>query len=206
MDITYLAETCFRLRSKERTVLVGPTAAVMTQEADLGLLAHPGMEVPPKLRLTYPALDAPGEFEYGGVLLYSFGNFIGEAGPNAERNLIWLVEMDGVTVCHLGLLAHTLSASEIDALGSPDVLLVPVGAKASLKADQVADLIGHFDGLRYVVPYTPEASDEAALKRAANKIGSDLDMPVDDLKPKLSLNRSSSSSGSASFVVLEPKK
>ncbi len=206
MDITYIAETCFRIRTRDGSVLVAPTPGVMTQDADTALLHIPDGEVPSKIRVKRTLL-APGEYEYDGILLHGHGSYIDQLGDNTARNLIWVVAAEGVVVCHLGLLGHALTPEETEAFGVIDVLLVPVGAKTALKGDQVADLIGMLEP-KICVPYTPEGSDEAAVRKAVGKIASELGVAVGDFKPKISVTRSNmNASGSeVAFVLLEPKR
>lgn len=205
MDVTYLAETCLKLRGREGSVLLAPTPAVMTQEADLALLCEPNGDVPPRLRVGH-ALSAPGEFEFGGILATAFGTYTEAPGPRAERNLIWVVEIDGIRTCHLGRLGHALSKDEIDLLGTVHVLMVPVGFRSSLKPDQVNDMISEFDP-HYVIPYTHDAVDATGIRRAAGKMMSELGLKDDELRPKLAVNRSALGSGSgANVVLLEPRK
>lgn len=207
MDITYIAETCFRARGKEGTVLISPTDAVMTQEADIALLSVPGSEEPSRLRLKRPALAAPGEFEYGGVLLNAYGTYQDHTGKDAARNLIWVITLEDMVICHLGLLGHALSKEEADVIGPIDILMFPVGAKLALKGDQLATIIGELDP-HLCIPYTPESADDNVLKKATMKLADDVGIPVGEFKQRLSINRSGlgADSASASFVLLEPKK
>jgi L-ascorbate metabolism protein UlaG (beta-lactamase superfamily) len=49
--------------------------------------------------------------------------------------------VDGITLCFLGDLGHILSKDQIKAIGSVDILLVPVGGTYTLDADMAAQLI-----------------------------------------------------------------
>ena len=56
-------------------------------------------------------------------------------GEKRGRNLISVIEMDGVRVCHLGDLGHFPDESLIKAIGRVDVLLIPVGGFFTIDAD-----------------------------------------------------------------------
>jgi L-ascorbate metabolism protein UlaG (beta-lactamase superfamily) len=46
-----------------------------------------------------------------------------ERGPN----VVFVIEVDGIRVCHLGDLGHKLSEEDLASIGKVDVLLMPVG-------------------------------------------------------------------------------
>lgn len=184
-------------------MLFAPTEAAMTQDADLALISTPDEGAPERIRATH-VVDRPGEFEFGGVLASAHRSYVNEPGPKSERNLIWAVELERIVVCHLGHLGHALSAEEIDEIGTIDVLMVPVGNKSALKPDAVAQVVAAV-GPSVVLPYTSDGADANAIRKASAKLASELDLPMGDLKPKLSLTRSALGTG-LQFVVLEPKK
>jgi L-ascorbate metabolism protein UlaG (beta-lactamase superfamily) len=51
-------------------------------------------------------------------------------------------DFDGLTVCHLGDLGHTLSQRDVEMLDEVNVLLVPVGGRSTLGAARAAEVIG----------------------------------------------------------------
>ena len=55
-------------------------------------------------------------------------------------NTVFVFEVDGVTVCHLGDLGHQLSAEQVAELGRIDILLVPVGGFYTIDADAATQL------------------------------------------------------------------
>lgn len=59
-----------------------------------------------------------------------------DSSRGAERgaNIVRVIEADGISICHLGDLGHTLSPEDATALGGLDVLLVPVGGTFTVDA------------------------------------------------------------------------
>jgi len=55
-------------------------------------------------------------------------------GSKRGSNTIICFKVDGVNVCHLGDLGHTLSEKDIADLGEVDVLLIPVGGYFTIDA------------------------------------------------------------------------
>lgn len=62
-------------------------------------------------------------------------------GSERGRNAIFVVEMGGLRLVHLGDLGHTLSQEQIDAIGPVDVLLVPVGGHFTIDAAGATEVV-----------------------------------------------------------------
>jgi L-ascorbate metabolism protein UlaG (beta-lactamase superfamily) len=72
-------------------------------------------------------------------------------GQDRGRNNIYVMEVDGVKVGHLGDLGHELSEDEVKALGKVDVLLAPVGGYYTIgpeEAKKTAEALG----ARVIIP------------------------------------------------------
>ena len=50
-----------------------------------------------------------------------------ESGMARGRNTAFLIEVDGLRICHLGDLGHELSDRQVQAIGQVDILMIPVG-------------------------------------------------------------------------------
>jgi L-ascorbate metabolism protein UlaG (beta-lactamase superfamily) len=72
-------------------------------------------------------------------------------GKQRGPNTIFCFTMDGVRVCHAGDLGHMLSEAEVSAIGSVDVLLLPVGGFYTLDAKAASAVTGQIKP-RAVVP------------------------------------------------------
>lgn len=64
-----------------------------------------------------------------------------ESGAVRGMNVIFVMEIDGMRVCHLGDLGHVLSAHQIAQIGSVDILLVPVGGYYTIGPDEADQVI-----------------------------------------------------------------
>ena len=86
-----------------------------------------------------------GTAEVMGIKFNSLPTYHDDAqGAKRSSNTIIYFELDGVNVCHLGDLGHTLSNSQTTSLGKVDILLVPVGGFYTIDAraaSQVCDQI-----------------------------------------------------------------
>jgi len=62
-------------------------------------------------------------------------------GGKRGRNSVYVVGLDELTFCHLGDLGHLLSPSQIDEMGSIDVLFIPVGGFYTIDPQQARNVM-----------------------------------------------------------------
>lgn len=210
MEISWLGRNCFRLRGRDGVVVTDPyppgggqrlaklTANVVTVscKSDPAYSSTAVVSAPDDRRLV--SLDAPGEYEIGGILV------TGVASKRADgtQNMIFLCELDGIRVGHLGLLSGPLGAAVIDELKDVDVLLLPVGAGNSLNAAAAADLMTSIDPhIAIPMNYKTESEtlDLEPLDRFLKETGS-----KPEPQPKLQVTRSQLPANLTIFV-LQPR-
>lgn len=75
-----------------------------------------------------------------------------ESGAKRGKNAMFLIETDGVRILHCGDLGHTLSAERLAAIGSVDVLIIPVGGTYTIDPTQAIEVIKQIKPRRYVWP------------------------------------------------------
>jgi len=61
-------------------------------------------------------------------------------GAKRGRNIVFKIEMEGMTFCHLGDLGHMLDDSQLSEVGTPDVLFMPVGDTFTVDVRTAIDL------------------------------------------------------------------
>jgi len=62
-------------------------------------------------------------------------------GSERGKNTVFVIEAEGVKVCHLGDLGHALSEKDVEAIGGVDVLMVPVGGTYTIDAAGAANVV-----------------------------------------------------------------
>lgn len=66
--------------------------------------------------------DGPGEYEIQGIFLQGFPS----VGPKKTQNTIYVIELDGIRICHLGALSDpSISPDVLEKMGEIDVVFVP---------------------------------------------------------------------------------
>jgi L-ascorbate metabolism protein UlaG (beta-lactamase superfamily) len=64
----------------------------------------------------------------------------GSRGSQRGNNLVFCFKADGLNLCHLGDLGHTLSGEQISHLGPVDVLFIPVGGYFTIDAAEASSV------------------------------------------------------------------
>ena len=76
----------------------------------------------------FECITDPGKHQAAGISIDGIKTYHDETkGKDRGRNIIYVIDIDGVRVCHMGDLGHELSQDQLAALGRVDVLLIPVG-------------------------------------------------------------------------------
>jgi len=66
----------------------------------------------------------------------------GKSGSDRGEDTIFVIGVDGTTVCHCGDLGHVLTPEQVKAIGPVDVLLIPVGGFYTIDAAQATKVMG----------------------------------------------------------------
>jgi L-ascorbate metabolism protein UlaG (beta-lactamase superfamily) len=90
------------------------------------------------------AITGPGEYERQGIVIQGFlstSNYGLAKGQEGAVNTIYSVDLEDMTIVHLGALADTeLSKEAREGIGEIDVLFVPVGGDGVLSPDKAHEL------------------------------------------------------------------
>jgi len=150
LEITWYGHACFRLKDRGIAIVTDPYDSSLGYvlprlQADVVTVSHqvPGHSNIAAVRSRPKVLSGPGEYEVKGVFITGFPTYHRAARrAPPERNTIFVFEFNSLTVCHLGDLGTILAQDQIEALPPLDVLLVPVGGRATLDAARAAEVIG----------------------------------------------------------------
>ncbi len=197
MELSWLGHSCFRLRGRELTVVMDPFGPDLGYtlgrvHADVVTVSHdePNHNAAAAVDGNPRLVAGPGEYEFAGVSLTGVATPRPPGqGRDVSRNTAYLVELDDVTICHLGDVAAPLGTEQLAVVKDADVLLLPVGGHCTIDATQAAELVAQVEP-KLVVPMhyqTPAISLELdPVDRFCREIG------VAELTPqaRLSVTRS----------------
>jgi len=150
MEIVWYGQSCFRLRGKGCAVVMDPfgpdlgyrlprlSANIVTVSHD-----HPDHNYIQAVRSPYYAISGPGEYEVAGTFVIGVSTDETPPAPDVEhgRNTAYLIEMEGLTICHLGHIAQPPTQAQIEQFDGIDILLIPVGGRTTLTAARAAEVV-----------------------------------------------------------------
>lgn len=201
MDITYFGHSSFRLRGKTATVVTDPYSADIGLkfprhiEADIVTVSHDHRDhnAVEQIEGNPFVIRGPGEYEIKGIGVVGFSVFHDEQkGALRGKNTIYRIEVDGVSIVHLGDLGHMLTSEEVEALDGVNVLMVPVGGLHTIDAAKASHLINEIEP-SIVIPMhygRPELNQKifstlAPLSVFLKEIGKESIAPI----PKLAISK-----------------
>ncbi len=149
MEITWLGQACFRIKSKDAVIVTDPYDKSIGYQmgkvsADIVTISHShydhnnaaAISGEPKI------INGPGEYEIKGVMITGIQTFHdAEEGKKRGKNTVYLIETEDLVVCHLGDLGHIPTADQVEAMSNVDILMVPVGGNYTINAVQAAEVI-----------------------------------------------------------------
>jgi L-ascorbate metabolism protein UlaG (beta-lactamase superfamily) len=151
MEITWYGHSCFRLTERSlATVVTDPFDSEsvgyepLKLKADIVTSSHdaPGHNYLNAVKGYEHGITGPGEFEIGGVFITGVQTDAqSKKASDRPRNTLYVFDYDGLTVAHLGDLRSVPTQAEIEALGTVNVALVPVGGGGSLNAAKAAEVV-----------------------------------------------------------------
>lgn len=74
-----------------------------------------------------------------------------EYGAERGQDIIFVLDVDRIRICHLGDLGYVLTPAEIEDIGRVDILLIPVGGKYTIDPKEATELVGRMNP-RIVIP------------------------------------------------------
>ena len=151
MEIVWYGHSCFRFVERGMSAVVTDPYdnevigyEPLKLRADIVTVSHdvPGHNFTSAVKGFSHKLTGPGEFEIGGVFITGVQtDSNSKKGVERPRNTLFLFDFDGLTIAHLGDLTQVPTQSEVEALGTVNVALVPVGGGNGLNAAKAAEVI-----------------------------------------------------------------
>ena len=146
MTIKFLGHATFLITSKDRVRIItdpyesgGYDGALrygpITDQADIVTISHDHADHNYVRGVPGNPVVVTKSTEVSGISFRTIDSYHDDAkGTERGPNRVFCSEVDGIRVCHLGDLGHSLSAEQQAAIGEVDVLLIPVGGHFTIDA------------------------------------------------------------------------
>jgi L-ascorbate metabolism protein UlaG (beta-lactamase superfamily) len=191
MNISWYGYRCIRIEAKEGTVLVDPYDPKEvglrgpTIKDDLVLVSafDPGKAVLERINDDAFVVRGPGEYECKGIAVRGIQSWAdSQQGKELGLSSIYCVVAEELSVCHLGATGQDkLTDEQLEAIGDPDILIIPVGGQSALDAKSAAEIATQIEP-KIIIPVQfalPGAAYEAAkLEKFVKEIG----LPIEKME------------------------
>lgn len=212
MIITWQGHSCFKIQDK-----IGPDGITVTTdpfdkkiglkapnfEADIVTVSHDHDDHNnvSALRGQPFVITSAGEYDIKGVMIEGIDSFHDDKeGKDRGLNIIYRIEMDDISLVHLGDLGQVLNDAQLEKLAGTDILMIPVGGKYTLDAKQAVEVIAQIQP-RIVIPMHYKVKDLKIDIEGVDKFVKELGV-APTYEEKLKISRKDLPSDDMELVIL----
>ena len=213
MVITHHGGQCFKVTFGDLTLVFDPiskggTLPAVRFGADVALISrsHPDMNGAAEVAYGEKqpfVVSGPGEYERGGITVQGFltkSRYGLAKGQTEAVNTIYAVELEGMTLVHLGALSETELPKEArESIDEVDVLFVPVGGNGVLSSAEAGKLATALEPHIIVPMHWSGMGDPKALERFLKEEGG-----ADETTDKLTLKKKDALTKDGAIIVITP--
>jgi len=197
MEITWLGYSCFRIKGKEITVITDPYPpglgySLGRPQANIVTVSHfhPEHSYTQAVSGQYKVIKGPGEYELKDTFITGIATWHDAAeGQKLGKNTVYVLEMEGVTLCHLGDLGHQLSSELVEDVGDIDVLFLPVGGVSTIGGSLAAEIVRRLTP-KVAIPMHYKTTTLKKDLEPLDKFLKEMGIKEQTSQPKLSISRS----------------
>lgn len=199
MEIVWYGLSCFRFMERGMAAVVTDPYDYevagyepLKLRADIVTVSHnaPGHNHTSVVKNIVHKLTGPGEFEIGGVFITGVQTeSASKKGGEESRNTLFLFDFDGLTIAHLGDLNQVPSQAQVEALGTVNIALVPVGSGNGLSAAKAAEVISLLEP-NIVIPMHYAGANSKLELEPLSKFLKEMGIATYETQPSLKISRS----------------
>jgi L-ascorbate metabolism protein UlaG (beta-lactamase superfamily) len=148
MKIKWYGHSCFSLQGIATTVILDPygprVGPLPTLSADVVAVTHDHYDhnYDEAVERPHELIKAIGQYIVKDTIITGYPTYHDQAkGADRGRNIVYLVEMDGARVAHLGDLGEPLPEDVAGFIHGVDVLMIPVGRNVTIELPEIKEAI-----------------------------------------------------------------
>lgn len=160
MNIIWYGQSCFRIQSKDITLITDPFDKKIGLKppygaANIVTISHDHYD-----HNNYGVIkgnpfivDGVGEYEINKVIIKGIKSYHdNKEGKERGANTIYAIEMEGIAMCHLGDLGQeSLTDSQLEKIGQVDILFAPIGGIFTIDQKSADVIISQIEP-RIIIP------------------------------------------------------
>jgi len=149
MEIIWYGQSCFHLKQRGCSIVTDPydpesgfqiprvTVAIVTVSHN-----HKECDYATGFRGSPYIIRRPGEYEIAGSFVFGISTSHGlKEEMEPDKNTAYIIETEGMTICHLGNLSRVPTQEQIEQLDNIDILLIPVGGGTTIDGAKAAEVV-----------------------------------------------------------------
>lgn len=150
-------------------------------------------------------IDGPGEYEVRDVFIQGiYGFALGEKKESRKKIMIYIIETEGIKICHLSSIYQTeLTAEQIEAIGDVDILMIPVGGVYTIGAELASKIIKQIEP-RVVIPMNYKIPKLALKLESLDKFLKIMGAKSGEPMNKLNIKKKDLSGEETKVIILNP--
>ena len=210
MVITWYGQSCFKIQSGETVIFTDPFAKEIgltppRGQANIVAISHNHFDHNNQEALSGDPLvvEGPGEYESKGINIKGILSFHDDKeGKERGVNTIYVIEMEGIKICHLGDLGQSkLAAEQVEKINGVDILLIPVGGTYTIDGETAVDIINQIEP-RIVIPMHYKISGLAVKIEGVDAFLKEMGIAKKEMVDKLTLKKKDLPEGDIQVVVM----
>ncbi len=160
MKVKWIGHACFLIEGKEGRILTDPYDEKVPYRppdfsVDVVTVSHEHFDhnAVERVRGNPTVIRGEGEQTAHGITFHGIASFHDEVkGGKRGKNTLFVFEIEGVRLAHLGDLGEPLAVDQVGALAGVDVLFLPVGGFFTLGAEEGAALARRLPHVKVIFP------------------------------------------------------
>ena len=150
MEVTFLGHSSFKIKGKTASVVTDPYDAKMLgikfPKVDATIVTvshdHPDHNQDGLIENVTKVIKGPGEYEIAGISVIGLTSYHDDKkGELRGKNTIYIFEVDGIRIAHLGDLGHAIPEETLDKIGAVSILMIPVGGFYTIGPVQAMEVV-----------------------------------------------------------------
>jgi L-ascorbate metabolism protein UlaG (beta-lactamase superfamily) len=154
MKIRWYGHSCFSFTAEDSTrLIVDPFDGsigykIPNVDADIVIVSHDHYDhnYTEAISGSPVIVNSPGTYKIKDIPIKGISTYHDELkGDKRGENIVFIFEMDGLKICHLGDLGHVLTREQAEKIGRPDILLIPVGGTFTIDITAAEEVINQLE-------------------------------------------------------------
>lgn len=155
MNIQYYGHSCFKITAKPEgrgqddvIIFIDPfdkSIGLRPPQGNANLVLvthdHPDHNNVSALKGDPRLIDIPGEYSVFGTHIVGVDSFHdAKSGAERGKNTFYIIEAEGIRLCHLGDLGTDLNEKQLEEINGVDILMLPIGGKYTIDGEKAAEI------------------------------------------------------------------